>query len=202
MIFGILLGWMYLRQPTPEELEAQKAEQEQLEAAQQEQEQIKEEPAVAERPTIDLKDSVAVANYKSAVGAFGFTQTNEATTVLENEVLFLEVANKGGQIVEAKMKDFVTFDSIPVYLVKDGNADFGLTFTTSDNRVLQTQDLYFEPSLTQSGENNVLSMKARVSANQFLEYRYELKPNEYLVDFTVRSQGLSNVFKHVQSPLT
>lgn len=194
LIFGILLGWMYLRQPSPEELEAQKEQQEQLEASQKEEEKLKEDPVVVERPSIDLKDSVAVASYKSAVGAFGFTQANESTTVLENEVLYLEVANKGGQIVEAKMKDFVTFDSIPVYLVKDGNADFGLTFTTNDNRVLETQDLYFEPSLTQSGDNKVLSMKAKVSANQFLEYRYEIKPNEYLVDFNVRSQGLSNVF--------
>jgi len=194
LIFGILLGWMYLKQPTPEELEAQKVQQEQLEAEQKEQEVVKEEPAIAERPPVNLNDSTAVANYKSAVGAFGYTQANASTTVLENEVLYLEIANKGGQIVEAKMKDFVTYDSIPVYLVKDGNADFGLTFTTNDNRVLETQDLFFEPSLTQNGDNQVLSMKAKVSGNQFLEYRYEMLPNEYLVDFTVRSQGLSNVF--------
>ncbi|MEM1257443.1 MAG: membrane protein insertase YidC [Bacteroidota bacterium] len=193
LIFGILLGWMYLRQPTPEELEAQKAQQEQLEAAQKEEEQGKEVPIITERPSIDLKDSVAATNYKSAVGPFGFTEAIASTTVLENEVLFLEVANKGGQIIAAKMKDFVTFDSIPVYLVKDGNADFGLTFTTNDNRVLETQDLYFEPSLTQNGNNQVLSLKAKVSNNQFLEYRYEMKPNEYLVDFTIRSQGLNGV---------
>lgn len=193
LIFGILLGWMYLRQPTPEELEAQKAKQEQLEAAEKEEEKIKEAPIVAERPSLNLNDSTQVANYKSAVGAFGFTQASEGTTILENEVLYLEVANKGGQIVEAIMKDYVTYDSIPVHLVKDGNADFGLTFTTNDNRVLQTQDLYFEPTLASSGDNQVLSMRAKISNNQFLEYRYEMKPNEYLVDFVVRSQGLSNV---------
>jgi YidC/Oxa1 family membrane protein insertase len=194
LIFGILLGWMYLKQPTPEEIEAQKAQQEQVESETKTEEVTKEAPAIAERPTINLSDSTAVANYKSAVGAFGFTQASESTTVLENEVLYLEIANKGGQIVEAKMKDFVTYDSIPVYLVKGGNADFGLTFTTNDNRVLETQDLFFEPSLSQSGDNKVLSMRAKVSGNQFLEYRYEIKPEEYLVDFTVRSQGLSNIF--------
>ena len=194
LIFGILLGWMYLRQPTPEELEAQKAEQA---AAQQEavEEETKEiQPLLKESPVINTNDSTAVAQYKSAVGAFGFTATNAGTTVLENEVLYLEIANKGGQIVEARMKEFVTYDSIPVYLVKDGNADFGLSFTTNDNRVLTTQDLYFEPALSKNGENQVLSMKAKVSNTQFLEYRYELKPNEYLVNFTIRSQGLSGVF--------
>jgi len=199
LIFGILLGWMYLRQPTPEELEAQKVQQEQLEAAQKEEEQLQEDPVRVEKPSVDLTDSIAVANYKSTVGAFGFTQAIESTTILENDVLYLEVANKGGQIVQARMKDFVTFDSIPVYLVKDGNADFGLTFTTNDNRVLATQDLYFEPSLSQSVDNQVLSMKAKVSNTQFLEYRYEMKPSEYLVDFTIRSQGLSGMINASKS---
>ncbi|MEX0274064.1 MAG: membrane protein insertase YidC, partial [Flavobacteriaceae bacterium] len=100
---------------------------------------------------------------------------------------------KGGQIVEAKMKNFVTYDSIPIYLVKDGNAAFGLNFSSSDNRVLNSKELYFEPELSGSGGNQVLSMKAKVSANQFLEYRYEMKPEEYLLDFTIRSQGLNGI---------
>ena len=91
------------------------------------------------------------------------------------------------------MKDFVTYDSVPVYFVHDGNASFDLNFTTSDNRTLHTKDLYFEPSLTGSGNNQVLSMKARVSPNQYLEYRYEMKPGEYLVDFNIRSEGLNGV---------
>lgn len=194
LIFAILLGWMYLRQPSPEELEAEKAKQEQLEA-----EKVAEEKVAVEESTppatssINLQDSTAVANYKSTIGAFGFTAASEGTTTFENEVLFLKISNKGGQIVEVKMKDFVTYDSIPVHLVKDGNADFGLSFSTNDNRVLSTQDLYFEPSLSVNGENKVLSMKAKVSNNQFLEYRYEIKPNDYLVDFTIRSQGLNGV---------
>lgn len=193
LIFAILLGWMYLRQPTPEELEAQKAQQEQVEAEKQAEQAIQESPKVTERPQVNLQDSTALANYKTAVGAFGFTQADDATTILENALLYLEVSNKGGQIVEARMKDFVTYDSIPVYLVKDGNADFGLTFSTNDNRVLETQDLYFEPEISQNGNNQVLSMKAKISNNQFLEYRYEMKPDDYMVDFTIRSQGLNGI---------
>ncbi|MCK0161985.1 membrane protein insertase YidC [Allomuricauda sp. F6463D] len=194
LIFGILVYMFYQNQPTPEELEAQKAEQELVEAQKKVvEEEVKKVP-VQETKAIDPNDSIAVAQYKSTVGAFGFTQTTDGTTILENEVLKLEVSNKGGQIVEAKMKNFVTYDSVPVYLVKDGNANFALNFTTTDNRVLSTADLFFEPSLTQSGDNHVLSMKAKVANNQFLEYRYEMKPNEYLVDFTVRSQGLSGIF--------
>ncbi len=192
LIFGILLGWMYLKQPTPEELEAQKAQQEQVEAEENNTKDVVEDKVV-ETPLFNSQDSTAVASYKSSVGAFGFTATKEGTTKLENELVQLEISNKGGYITTAKMRNFVTFDSIPVYLVRDGNADFGLSFTTSDNRVLNTRELYFEPSLSNSGDNQVLSMKAKVSANQYLEYRYEMKPNDYLVDFTIRSQGLSNI---------
>lgn len=201
LIFGILIYMFYQNQPTPEELEAQKAEQEQVEAQKNKVEEESEKAPVLETKTINLNDSTAVAQYKSTVGAFGFTKTMEGTTILENEVLKLEISNKGGQIVEAKMKNFVTHDSVPVYLVKDGNANFALNFTTSDNRVLSTAELFFEPSLTKSGDNQVLSMKAKVANDKFLEYRYEMKPNEYLVDFTVRSQGLSGIF-NTSKPVT
>jgi YidC/Oxa1 family membrane protein insertase len=36
-------------------------------------------------------------------------------------------------------------------------------------------------------------MKLKVSATQFLEYRYEVKANDYMVDFSIKSQGLSSV---------
>ncbi|UII80219.1 membrane protein insertase YidC [Flagellimonas sp. CMM7] len=193
LIFGILIFMFYQNQPTPEELEAQKAEQEKIEAAAAESETVVESVQNNKPAPINLQDSTAVASYKSTVGAFGFTAAAEGTTTLENEVLYLEVDNKGGQIIEARMKNFVDHDSVPIYLVKDANAKFGINFSTSDNRVLNTLDLFFEPSLSNSGDNQVLSMKAKISQNQFLEYRYEMKPNDYLVDFTIRSQGLNGV---------
>ncbi|WP_209405390.1 membrane protein insertase YidC [Pseudozobellia sp. WGM2] len=191
LIFGILIFMFYQNRPTPEELEAQKAEQERV--TQEEEANTLQSNDSPEEATINLQDSTAVANYKNKLGAFGFTQPNDKITKLENDLVSLEISNKGGQIVEARMKQFHTYDSIPVYLVKDGNAAFGLNFTTSDNRVLNTKDLYFEPSLTESNGNQVLSMKAKAGPSSFLEYRYEMKEDDYLVDFTIRSQGLNGV---------
>jgi YidC/Oxa1 family membrane protein insertase len=197
LIFGILIFWFYQNQPTPEEIEAQKAQQEQQQAIEE-----TEEPEIAapllDTKAIDVTDSTTVASYKNAIGEFGFTKVSEGTTILENDVLFLEISNKGGQIVEARMKNFVTYDSIPIYLVKDGNAIFDINFTTTNNRVLNTRDLYFEPTVTNDGNNQVLSLKTKVSSTQFLEYRYEMKPGEYLVGFNVRSQGLDGVFNENQ----
>ncbi|MDO6473395.1 membrane protein insertase YidC [Maribacter sp. 1_MG-2023] len=200
LIFGILIFMFYQNQPTPEELEAEKAKQEQVEAAKAS-ENSETETVINDVPQLDLQDSTAVANYQGKLGAFGFTKPSNDITTLENGVLLLRISNKGGQIVEAKMKQFVTYDSVPVYLVKDGNASFGLDFSTSDNRVLNTQDLYFEPTMTEDNGNKVLSLKAKISSNQYLEYRYVIKPNDYLVDFTIKSKGLDNVIS-TSKPVT
>lgn len=193
LIFGILIFMFYQNRPTPEEIAEKEAQQEQLDATEAAAETKTVAPVQIETPVLDVTDSTAVASYKSQIGAFGYTAPTAGTTVLENEVLYLKISNKGGHIVEAKMKNFVTYDSIPVYLIKDGNASFGLSFSTTDNRVLNTKDLYFEPSMTSSGNNQVLSLKAKTANNQYLEYRYEIKPDDYLVDFTIRSQGLDRV---------
>ncbi|MGJ8737315.1 membrane protein insertase YidC [Zobellia laminariae] len=191
LIFGILIFMFYQNQPTPEEQAAEKAKQEQV--VKEESKEVLPSENVEQSPVVNLQDSTAVANYQGKIGAFGFTKPSDKITKLENELVSLEISNKGGQIVEARMKQYHTYDSIPVYLIHDGNASFGVNFTTSDNRVLNTKDLYFEPSLTENNGSKVLSMKAKAGPNNFLEYRYEMKEGEYLVDFTIRSQGLSGI---------
>jgi YidC/Oxa1 family membrane protein insertase len=64
---------------------------------------------------------------------------------------------------------------------------------TKDNRVLNTKDLFFTPELAKVDGNQILSMKLKASENSFLEYKYVLKPNDYMLDFDVRSQGLNAV---------
>ena len=67
---------------------------------------------------------------------------------LSNEVLQLKFSNKGGYLSEVKLNKFVDYDSIPIYLIKDGNASFNINFGTTDSRILNTQDLYFEPTVS------------------------------------------------------
>ena len=201
LIFGILIFMFYQNRPTPEEIAEKEAQQEQVEAQEAAAKVEQVVPVKDETPVLDTTDSTAVATYKSQIGAFGFTAPKEGTTVLENEVLYLRINNKGGAVVEAKMKNFATYDSVPVHLIKDGNSAFSLSFSTTDNRVLNTKDLFFEPSLTNANGNQILSLKAKTATNQYLEYRYEMKPDDYLVDFTIRSQGLDRVLNESQ-PVT
>ena len=140
-------------------------------------------------------DSIKQLNLKNQLGAFAESAINATAgfSVLENEVVKLTINNKGGQIKEALVKNFKTYDSLPLYLIKDNNASFNINFGTTDNRILNTKDLFFAPTITTNGDIQIVSMKLKVSETQFLEYRYEMKPKEYMVNFSIRSQGLSNV---------
>ncbi|MDT7833057.1 membrane protein insertase YidC [Flavobacteriaceae bacterium S356] len=140
-------------------------------------------------------DSVKRSSLQNQLGAFAQSAINgkEGETTIENDLLKLRISNKGGQIIEALIKGYKTYDSLPLYMIKDKNASFNINFGTTDNRILNTKDLFFEPSLTKNGENQVLSMKLKVSDTQFLEYRYEMKPDNYMVGFAVRSQGLGTI---------
>ena len=145
--------------------------------------------------TVVENDSIKQLNLKNQLGAFAESAINasEGFSVLENEVVKLTINNKGGQIKEALVKNFKTYDSLPLYLIKDKNASFNINFGTTDNRILNTKDLFFAPTITTNGDIQIVSMKLKVSETQFLEYRYEMKPKEYMVNFSIRSQGLSNV---------
>ena len=146
-------------------------------------------------------DSIGIAELQNILGSFAYSGTlpsaKKATTIIENEVLKLTVSNKGGYIVEAELKDQTIYDGTPVFLIKDGNSSLNLQFS-SENRLLNSQDLYFEPSLSNNGNNQVLSMKLKTSANNFIEYRYELNPTDYMLGFSIKTQGLENIINTTQ----
>ncbi|NVK08890.1 MAG: membrane protein insertase YidC [Tenacibaculum sp.] len=145
----------------------------------------------------DSLQQIALQN-KFGAFAYGASKSQEGNTTLENDLVKLTIDNKGGQIIEALVKNYKTHDSLPLYLVKDNNASFNINFGTTDNRILNTKDLLFTPTLTKNGDTQVLSMKLKVSEAKFLEYRYEMKEGDYRVGFAVRSQGLNNTINSSQ----
>ena len=206
LIFGILLFMMWKNQPTPEELaEQEKAKQEQVEAEKKVAATTTEDTvvtSVVDYSNTTANDSLQLENLKSKLGAFAYASTlpsaTDKETSVQTNVLDLKFSNKGGFLSEVMLSKFVDYDSIPIYLIKDGNQGFNITFPTADNRILNTKDLYFQPSVTKNGENTVVSMKLKVSESKFLEYRYELKPDEYMIDFSIVSKGLNNVINSSQ----
>ncbi|MDX8554832.1 membrane protein insertase YidC [Tenacibaculum sp. 1B UA] len=191
LLGGIMLWWMNTQKPeeTPE--------------ATTQTEQTTDATTNTENNLTDnvvVNDSLQQIALQNKFGAFayGASKSQEGNTTLENDVVKLTIDNKGGQIIEALVKNYKTYDSLPLYLIKDNNASFNINFGTTDNRILNTKDLLFTPTLTKNGDTQVLSLKLKVSEAKFLEYRYEMKKGDYRVGFAVRSQGLSNTINSSQ----
>ncbi|MDO4782970.1 MAG: membrane protein insertase YidC [Capnocytophaga felis] len=202
LIFGLLMWMMYNNQPTPEELAKQKAERERIESEKTKQNNDTQAQNTTTYTSIPT-DSVALANYKSSLGAFAYSASlpsaKDEITVLENKDIRLTISNKGGQIQEVFLKEFKTYDKKPLFLIQDQNASFSLNFTTSQNLNLNTKDLYFEPSISEKDGTKMVSMKLKTSENQYLEYIYTLPKEGYMLNFLVRSQGFSNVLNTSKS---
>ena len=200
LIGAILLFMLWQQQPTPEELAVQ--EEDKIEELANEAALNKAALTTNNASNQSIEDSQSLSNLKNRVGDFAYSMTlpsaTPAITTFENEVLALKIDNKGGFISEVKLKSYVNHDSVPVYLIKDGSSQFNLNFVTIDNRTLNSSELYFQPIFSTSGDNQILSMRLKVSESQFLEYRYELKPNDHMLGFSVRSQGLSSVLNTSQ----
>ncbi len=199
LIFLILIWVMYNSQQNEAKEKVKQTQQEQVEAKQNDAAATAHKETETEVMTA-VSDSLKAIQQQSRLGVFAYSASlssaqNDFTTI-ENEVVRLKIANKGGYIAEAEMKEFEQFakgSGKKVHLIKNGNADFNIELKTNDNRTLNTKELFFEPTLTREGKNQVLSLKLKAAANQYLEYRYVLKPNEYMLDFAVRSQGLNTV---------
>lgn len=185
LIFILLLWVMNNNRPTQEELAKRKAEQEQA--------------AKANNP-----QNNAATTATADLGAFAYSNAQptakDGVTVIENKDVKLTINNKGGDLKEVLLKQFKTYESMPVYLIKDKNAIFALNFKTTQGQELNTQQLYFEPSLSQKDGKQLLSMKVKTGENSYLEYVYTLPAEGYMVDVAVRSQGLSGVLNS-QNPI-
>ncbi|ALM50257.1 hypothetical protein AMR72_16010 [Flavobacterium psychrophilum] len=198
-LITLLLLWMIFNQTSERENAAsEKAKKEQIEKAQQKQIPEQNTAAIAQDSTVN--DSIKIAKLNGSLGAFAYSATlpsaKNNVTELKSNLLTLRISNKGGYIEEANLNGFEQFaknSNKRVELIKNNNASLNLQFKTQDNRTLNTKDLYFEPVRTTEGKNEVLTMRLKAGENQFLEYRYVLKPEDFMLDFSIRSQGLAQV---------
>ncbi len=199
LIFVIVMWMMYNSQQTAQKEQAEKAKQAKIEKTQKANE-VTTKQIVATAIDSTVSDTVKLQKLQGALGSFAYSSTlpsaKNSVTEISNDVMIVKISNKGGQIAEVSLKNF---DKIKknsgelVALIKSNNANLNLELQTNDNRVLNTKDLFFEPTLTKVGENQILSMKLKAGPNEFLEYKYVLKPKEYMLDFDIHSQGLNKV---------
>jgi YidC/Oxa1 family membrane protein insertase len=144
-------------------------------------------------PPIQLNDSLQKINLQSTFGIFSNWMTDQGATTqtLENKDLLIEVSPKGGLLELVRLKDYTDYLDQPLELVKEGNTQFNVQFTTKDGRRLNTRDFYFSPQLSSENGKQILSLRAAIAPNQYLEFVYAIDAERFLVDFSIQSSGIS-----------
>lgn len=129
-------------------------------------------------------------------------QANDGVSVIENELLKLTIANKGGQIVRAELKDSTyksnnikgrenvkKGDNIVLFDQNDSELNF---LINGKEQNIKTAELYFR-SETDSTIDNAIKMNLPIGKGN-LSITYSLVPNSYLVNMEVRTEDLEGFF--------
>ncbi len=229
LIFAVMIGYSILTKPSKEELEKRQRTQDSLWMVKQQRldsiayaDSLQKISAVTQ-PAADsglqtvTGERPAVANQSAlddALGIFSRSATGENKIYfVENEVIKLGISTRGGKVVYAELKNYRTFDSLPLVLYDTSSVTFGFTFF-ANNRLINTDELYFKPfwykealtgkdQLSVSGQET-LSFGMRLYANgtdttspfsssQYMEYVYTLSGEDHLVDLAVHFAEMKGV---------
>tara|TARA_B100001059_G_scaffold57962_1_gene53239 strand:- start:11424 stop:13229 length:1806 start_codon:yes stop_codon:yes gene_type:complete len=153
---------------------------------------VEEEIVQEETENIVFSDTTAQnESYQRAFGVFAPSATgSDEDVVIENDLIQLSISPKGGRIVSAILKDYQTTDSLPLNLIDRDSSVFNITFFSEGNRIINTQDLYFQ-SIDKT-ENSVV-MRMMASNGGYLEYVYQLNAGDYMMDFKVNTVDLDDI---------
>ena len=158
-------------------------------------EALEQQKALMEMDSATIADRQFRIN-KDKYGAFASAAMGEEQLLtVETDLQKITFTNKGGAIKEVELKEYQTYDSLPLISFDPETSIFDLSFF-SNNRIINTSQLYFEPYVN----GNQVSMRAYVddingqrNENQYLEFVYTMYDDNYMLDFDLRTVGLKDV---------
>ena len=212
LIFAILIVYSIWITPSDEEKEAMRAKQDSIARVQriqdsldylqlkekQRQDSIKtqEQQQIVQTTTDDSIPYTGVVD-RDKLGVFANSSIgDDEFFFLESEKIKLGISSRGGKIAAVQLKEFQTYDSLPLKLFNPEETVFGLTFF-ANNRIINTDELFFQPEYLRN--NSQLSMKLYTDASDtsfntssYIEFLYSLKEDDYMMDFDINFVGMEN----------
>ena len=64
-----------------------------------------------------------------------------------------------------------------------------------------SQNLQGRHSQNSINNKQILSLKSKISDQEFIEFIYSIDPKTYLIDFSIRSKGMSSYIDSKENPL-
>lgn len=137
-----------------------------------------------------------MAMYQSAT----LEQAYRAETVystLENDKVRITVSSLGAQPYEVLIKDYYTYDSLGLYLVRPDKSR--LNFELNADQWVNTGELNFT---VVSSTPESLVMRLYFTETAYLEAQYVLPEGSYMVDYNLHFVGMNNVLARRTTQLT
>lgn len=177
--------------------------------AEQEQEaklqQLEEETTiVSQTPTEEVEASDVYQSLQNKYAIFTNSAIGEEEIiVVETDLVKYEINTRGGFISNVILKDYETYDSLPLKLFNPDKNRFDLSFFAG-GRNISTADLIFQPVIHSSGRlsldnDNTLVFSMRLYSDagegvldesKYIEYSYIFERNNYMFDFTINIVNL------------
>ncbi|MCR4768787.1 MAG: membrane protein insertase YidC [Bacteroidaceae bacterium] len=191
-IIGLILmalvmgGYMWYQNTTAKKMQEQRAIEAQTEAIAQH----KSDSIESVQKEKEAKKLIAQIN-DSTSSLFQARQQNDGQTVLENELLKITIANKGGQIARAELKDPTYKDQQgkQVVLFDNNESNMRLLFDGKEDNIV-TDELYFTPK---NASKNSVTMSLPISDGS-IDIMYKLVPNSYILEMSVKANNLQGFF--------
>jgi YidC/Oxa1 family membrane protein insertase len=220
LIGGILIGWMYLSQPSKEELAKQQHfhdsiaqfEETKLAKANTYSKNIQTSRATGIVPTVAatgtlLNDSVKAIIKKQTYGDFVEASIGENKIItIENDLMKVNVSNKGGRIVSVELKKYKTHDGKPLLLFDADSSTQNITFAAY-SKVFSSDSLFFIPDVNSfivtDANSKSLSMRLYAGSKaKYIEYVYTLTGNEYMMGCRINTVGMQDIIASNVGELT
>jgi YidC/Oxa1 family membrane protein insertase len=183
VLIGLLLfGFSYFSRPDEKQLAAWKRYNDSIAVVQQQEEALR------------AKTAVALANEKEEVAAdstsvfFRSSQGEETFTTIENDLVKITLTNKGGRVHSVLLKTYNNQEEQPLTLFDGKDAAMNFYFYNK-KETIQTKDYFFQPvkATAQSVVMRLLS-----DETGYIDFIYVLRPDNYMVDFTIRASNMGN----------
>ena len=181
LIGAVLIGFSIYNRPSQEEMARAQRYQDSIQAVAQQEAERQLQAAQEQSAALQL-DSTSLF-YEANRGA-------EQLITLENNVVKLTFTNKGGRVCGASLKEYNGQDGQPVVLFDEKDSQMSFAFD-GKNENIRTEDLFFQPM---NVTDSTVTMRLAAQNGGYIDFDYQLLPDAYMVNFTMRANGMQNFF--------
>ncbi|OYD43550.1 membrane protein insertase YidC [Sphingobacterium cellulitidis] len=190
-IFAILAGSFYFLKPSDAEIKKEQQHQDSIKRAKDGLGPISDSLKAAITVTPAVADSVLLSQ------PFGAASVgSEQIVTLENELIKVNLTNKGGRVKSVELKGETNFDGSKLILFEGNDNRFGLEFNIP-GKAVKTNDLFFQAqgaSVSVAGQDSKsVTMRLSYAADKYIDYIYTLKGNDYNVQFDIKTVGIGSL---------